>query len=128
MFYQNQDKIDIGSPLAKQILNCSINIDNSYSKDWNSTYSSILPHAYSISRINKKGKIPYLLFMKKKEKYKRRALFRFRIRMEKNGILQNNDIFAILDDPKYRIRSSGTIKYGNIQIHLIKKKNQISED
>jgi hypothetical protein len=49
MFYQNQDKIDIGPPLAKQILNCSINIDNSYSKDWNSTYSSILPHAYSIS-------------------------------------------------------------------------------
>jgi hypothetical protein len=45
MFYQNQDKIDIGPPLA----NCSINIDNSYSKDWNSTYSSILPHAYSIS-------------------------------------------------------------------------------
>jgi hypothetical protein len=67
MFYQNQDKIDIGPPLAKQILNCSINIDNSYSKDWNSTYSSILPHAYSISRINKKGKIPYLLFKKKKE-------------------------------------------------------------
>ncbi|KAH9530489.1 hypothetical protein CY35_20G005400 [Sphagnum magellanicum] len=33
MFYQNQDKINIGPPLAKQILNCSINIDNSYSKD-----------------------------------------------------------------------------------------------
>jgi len=128
MFYQNQDKIDIGPPLAKQILNCSINIDNSYSKDWNSTYSSILPHAYSISRINKKRKIPYLLFEKKKEKYERRTLFRLRLRTEKNGILQNNDIFAILDDPKYRIRSSGTIKYGNIKIHLIKKKNEISED
>nr|QZJ47902.1 RNA polymerase beta'' subunit [Sphagnum palustre] len=128
IFYKNQDKIDIGPPLATQILNCSRNIDNSYSKDWNSTYSSILPHAYSISRINKKGKIPYLLFKKKKEKYERRALFRFRLRTEKNGILQNNDIFAILDDPKYRIRSSGTIKYGNIKIHLIKKKNEISED
>nr|AND47856.1 beta'' subunit of RNA polymerase [Sphagnum strictum] len=128
MFYKNQDKIDIGPPLAKQIFNCSRNIDNSYSKDWNSTYSSILPHAYSISQINKKGKVPYLLFKKKKEKYERRALFRFRLRTEKNGILQNNSIFAILDDPKYRIISSGTIKYGNIKIHLIKKKNEISED
>jgi hypothetical protein len=83
MFYKNQHKIDIGPPLAKQILNYSRNIDNFYSKDWNSTYSSILSHAYSISQINKKGKIPYLLFKKKKEKYERRALFRFRIRTEK---------------------------------------------
>jgi hypothetical protein len=57
MFYQNQDKNDIGPPLAKQILKCSKNIDNFYSKDWNSTYSSILPHAYNISRIKKTGKI-----------------------------------------------------------------------
>jgi hypothetical protein len=49
MFYENQNKINIRPPLAKQILNCLRNIDNSYSKDWNSTYSSILPHAYSIS-------------------------------------------------------------------------------
>jgi DNA-directed RNA polymerase subunit beta' len=27
MFYQNQNKIDIGPPLAKQILNCSRNIE-----------------------------------------------------------------------------------------------------
>nr|AND48510.1 beta'' subunit of RNA polymerase [Flatbergium sericeum] len=128
IFYQNQDKIDTGPPLAKQILNCSRIIDNSYSKDWNSVYSSILPHACSISRTNKRGKIPYLLFKKEKEKYERRALFQFRLRIEKNGILQNNDILAILDDPKYRIRGSGTIKYGNIKIDLIKKKNEISED
>jgi len=63
--------------------NCSRNINNFYSKDWNSTYSNILLHVYSISRINKKGKIPYLLFKKKKEKYEKRALFRFRLRMKK---------------------------------------------
>jgi DNA-directed RNA polymerase subunit beta' len=68
MFYQNQDKINIGSPLVKQILNCSKNIDNFYSTDWNSTYYNFLPHAYSISRINKKGKIPYLLFKEKKKR------------------------------------------------------------
>jgi hypothetical protein len=67
MFYQNQDKIDIGLPLVKQILNCSKNIDNFYSKDWNSTYSSILPHAYSISRINKKEKSP-IYFLRKRKK------------------------------------------------------------
>jgi hypothetical protein len=39
-----------------------------------------------------------------------------------NEILQNNDIFAILDYPWYRIRSSGTIKYGNIKFYLIRKK------
>ncbi len=48
------------------------------------------------------------------EKYERKTLFRFTLRTEKNEILQNNDIFAILDDPIYRIRSPGTIKYGNI--------------
>jgi hypothetical protein len=45
MFYQIQDKIVIGPHLAKQILNCSRNIVNSYDKDWNSTYSNILLHA-----------------------------------------------------------------------------------
>ncbi len=49
MFYQNQNKIDIGPPLAKQILICSRNIDNFYSKDWNSTNSNILLHVFSIS-------------------------------------------------------------------------------
>jgi len=44
----------------------------------------------------------------------------------KNWNFTNNDIFAILDDRKYRIRSSGTIKYGNIKIHLIKKKKRFS--
>jgi len=77
-YYRNQNKIDIGPPHMKQILNCSKNIDNSYSKDWNSIYFSIFLHAYSISRINKKGQIPYVLFKKKKEKHERRALPRFR--------------------------------------------------
>nr|AND48347.1 beta'' subunit of RNA polymerase [Eosphagnum rigescens] len=101
IFYQNQDKIDIGLPFAKQTFN----------------YST-----------NKGGKIPYFLFKKEKEKYERKALFRFRLRIEKNGILQNSDILAILDDPKYRIRGSGTVKYGNIKIDLINKKNEIFED
>jgi hypothetical protein len=70
MFYQNQNKIDIGPPLAKQILICSRNIDNFYSKDWNSTNSNILLHVFSISWINKKGKFPYFLFNKEKESTK----------------------------------------------------------
>jgi hypothetical protein len=70
MFYQNQNKIDIGALLAKQNLNCSRNINNFYSKDWNSTNSNILPHAFNISWINKMGKIPYFLFNKEKESIK----------------------------------------------------------
>lgn len=57
--------------LQKQILNCSRNINNFYSKDWNSTNSNIIPHVFSISWINKRGKTPYFLFNKEKESTKK---------------------------------------------------------
>ncbi len=81
MFDQNQNKIHIGPPLANVFLNCSKNIYNFYSKDWNSTNSNILPHVFSISRINKRKKIPYFLFNKEKESIKRKTLLRFRLRI-----------------------------------------------
>lgn len=49
-------------------------------------------------------------------------MFRFILKIPKNGILKKNDIFAIFNDPKYRIKNSGIIKYGTIKVDLINKK------
>nr|QTT78441.1 RNA polymerase beta'' subunit [Andreaea rupestris var. fauriei] len=127
IFYQNQDKINIKLPLAKQNLSYS-KIEYIFSnKNWNSIYSNIIFYAYSILQIKKKKKTLFF-FGKEKEKYEKKSLFNFMLKIPKNGILQNNDIFAIFDNPKYRIKSSGTIKYGNIKIDLNNKKNEIFKD
>lgn len=42
--------------------------------------------------------------------------------------MKKNDIFAIFHDPKYKIKNSGVIKYGNIKVDLINKKNDIFEN
>jgi hypothetical protein len=41
------------------------------------------------------------------------------LKIPKNGIFFLNDIIAIFNDPKYKLRNSGIIKYGNIKIYLI---------
>jgi hypothetical protein len=82
-FYQNQNKIVIGPPLAKQILNCSRNIINYFRKDWNSTYSNILLHAFSISGIYKKEKSHISFLRRRKKVQKRNQVFQFRLRIEK---------------------------------------------
>nr|BDD17414.1 RNA polymerase beta'' subunit [Takakia lepidozioides] len=129
IFYQDQDKIDVRLPIAKQISNYS-NFEHNLSnknKKWNFIYSSITFYAYSITQINERGKTLFY-FRKEEGRYEKKSLSQFTLRMKKNGILRNNDIFAILDDPKYRIRSSGTIKYGDIKIDWINKRNEIFRD
>nr|YP_010194377.1 RNA polymerase beta'' subunit [Pallavicinia lyellii]QZZ24653.1 RNA polymerase beta'' subunit [Pallavicinia lyellii] len=40
----------------------------------------------------------------------------FILKIHSSGILQNNDVFAILNHPKYRLKTSGILKYGTIGI------------
>nr|YP_010242824.1 RNA polymerase beta'' subunit [Impatiens stenosepala]QTJ25956.1 RNA polymerase beta'' subunit [Impatiens stenosepala] len=44
-----------------------------------------------------------------------------------NGIPRRNSILAYIDDPRYRIKSSGITKYGTIEVHSIVKKRGLIE-
>jgi DNA-directed RNA polymerase subunit beta' len=115
IFYQNQDKLDNNLPIAKQTLNYFQQKEFFLNNFWNSIYSSIILYNYRfIEKINNKNE--------------KKPLFQFLLKLPKNGILKQNDIFAIFNDPKYRIKNSGIIKYGNIKVDLINKKNDIFED
>ena len=46
----------------------------------------------------------------------------FTLKLRKNGILQNNDVLAILDPPEYKLGKSGIIKYGSIKVGSINGK------
>lgn len=126
IFYHNQDKLDNKLPLTNQTLNYSKIKDNFLNNFWNCIYSSIILHTYKFSGIKKKKKT--LFFFKKETKDEKKPLFQFKLKIPKNGILKKNDIFAIFNDPKYKIKNSGIIKYGNIKVDLINKKNDIFEN
>ena len=44
-----------------------------------------------------------------------------------NGIFRRNSILAYFDDPRYRRKSSGIIKYGTIETHSLIKKEDLIE-
>ncbi|KAK6768548.1 hypothetical protein RDI58_031334 [Solanum bulbocastanum] len=44
-----------------------------------------------------------------------------------NGIFRRNSILAYFDDPRYRRKSSGIIKYGTIETHSVIKKEDLIE-
>ena len=126
IFYRNQDKLDNKLSLANQNLNYSKIKDNLLNNFWNFIYSSIIFYTFTFLRIKKKKKL--FFFSEKKKKYEKKSLFEFILKIQKNGILKKNDIFAIFHDPKYKIKNSGVIKYGNIKVDLINKKNDIFEN
>jgi DNA-directed RNA polymerase subunit beta' len=47
----------------------------------------------------------------------------FTLKLQKNGILQNNDVFAILDPPEYKLEKPGIIKYGTIKVSSMNGNN-----
>nr|BDZ75500.1 DNA-directed RNA polymerase subunit beta'' [Trematodon longicollis] len=126
IFYRNQDKLDNKLSVANQKLNYSKIKDNILNNFWNFIYSSSILYTYTFSGIKKRKKT--LFFLKKKKKDDEKTLSQFMLKIPKNGILKENDIFAIFNDPKYKIKNSGIIKYGNIKVDLINKKNDIFEN
>jgi DNA-directed RNA polymerase subunit beta' len=126
LFYSNQDKLDDQVSFINQNLNYS-KLKKNLSNFWNFVYSSIILYTFKFSQIKCKKKT-YFFFLKKKKKYEKKSSFHFMFKIQKNGILKKNDIFAIFNDPKYKIKNSGIIKYGNIKVDLINKKNDIFEN
>lgn len=116
IFYRNQDKLDNKLSLANQNFNYLKIKKKNFKNFWNFIYSSILLYTYTFLRI------------KKRNRDEKKYLSQFMLKIPKNGILQKNDIFAIFNDPKYKIKNSGILKYGNIKVDLINKKNEIFEN
>jgi DNA-directed RNA polymerase subunit beta' len=126
LFYSNQDKLDDKISFINQNLNYS-KLKKNLNNFWNFVYSSIILYTFKLSRIKCKKKT-HFFFQKKKNKYEKNSSFQFMFKIPKNGILKKNDIFAIFNDPKYKIKNSGIIKYGNIKVDLINKKNDFFEN
>nr|YP_010692224.1 RNA polymerase beta subunit [Utricularia adpressa]UWM94308.1 RNA polymerase beta subunit [Utricularia adpressa] len=49
------------------------------------------------------------------------------VEIPKNSIFRRNSILAYFDDPRYRRKSSGIIKYGTLEMHSIVKKEDLIE-
>nr|YP_009668208.1 RNA polymerase beta' subunit [Bazzania praerupta]QCW58984.1 RNA polymerase beta' subunit [Bazzania praerupta] len=136
LFYENQDKIDSEIFIAKEKNNMSllkeknqINIcifsfwifrrNKIFEKskpihtifnNWNDPKNSnIILFGYNVVKKDKN------FFLHKKDTTP------FVLEIQRNGVLQNNDIFAILDPPKYKLDKSGIPKYGTIKIGSINK-------
>ena len=127
IFYHNQDKLDNKLPFASQNINYSKIQDNFFKNFWNFLYSSIILYISTVSIIKIKKKTLYF-FKKKKNEYQEKPLFEFMFKIPKNGILKKKDIFAIFNDPKYKIKNSGIIKYGNIKVDFLNKKDNVFEN
>nr|QYB18296.1 RNA polymerase beta'' subunit [Sphaerocarpos texanus] len=137
LFYKNQDKIDFQISLTKEksflfffqnknqlnvylfyfylfkknkIFLKSKYINNVLNKMTNSRNYNLILDEYNV----KKRKNFFFL-------QKKKLTYPFFLNIQKNGILKNNDIFAILDDSKYKLTKPGILKYGNIKVDLINK-------
>nr|QYB18383.1 RNA polymerase beta'' subunit [Riccia fluitans]WKW95008.1 RNA polymerase beta'' subunit [Riccia fluitans] len=143
-FYKNQDKIDFQTALTKEksifsfvkstndlnclmfhfflfkknkifirfkLINNILNYINNYKND------NFILQEYSIKKKNNN-----LFFLKKKTQN-----CSFFLKIPKHGILKNNDIFAVFNDPKYILKKSGILKYGNIRVDLINQNTHFED-
>nr|YP_009642780.1 RNA polymerase beta'' subunit [Reboulia hemisphaerica]QCP68413.1 RNA polymerase beta'' subunit [Reboulia hemisphaerica] len=143
LFYKNQDKIDFQISLTKEkslfsflgnknklnlflfhfflfkknkIFLKSQSINNIVNHINNSKNYNFILREYTI-----KKNINFFFFKKKN------LICPLFLKIPKNGILRNNDIFAILDDSKYKLKKSGIIKYGNIKVDFINKNTSFED-
>nr|YP_010892609.1 RNA polymerase beta'' subunit [Pleurozia subinflata]URH13426.1 RNA polymerase beta'' subunit [Pleurozia subinflata] len=130
-FYENQDKIDSYTFLAKKksffyfiknknqlnicIFNLYIYKKNKVLKKWKFTHgvfndlnnlvdSNIVLYNYEVIKKRRN------FFLRKKY-----TNFAFFLKIKNHGILENNDFFAIIDHPKYELKKSGIVKYGTVK-------------
>nr|YP_009667713.1 RNA polymerase beta' subunit [Schistochila macrodonta]QCW58489.1 RNA polymerase beta' subunit [Schistochila macrodonta] len=142
-FYENQDKIDSQIFITKEKVSFSfledknqvnICILNSWVFRRDKIFlKSKLTHAI-LNNLNNLVNSNIILFgynMVKKQKnifLRKKYTIPFILKIYKNGILQNNDVFATLNDPKYELEKSGIIKYGTIKIGPINKNHNFVEN
>lgn len=136
LFYENQDKIASKILIAKKKNNLS------FLKNKNQTNICILNSwIYRRNKIFMKSGLPHIIFnninnlvnsniilsgynaVKKNKNFFLYDKYTppLSLKIQKNGILQNNDVFAISDPSKYKLYKSGVLKYGTIKISSINK-------
>jgi DNA-directed RNA polymerase subunit beta' len=135
-FYENQDKIDSKIFIAKeektlgfpenrnQINTCILNswifrknkiftesklTDTIFNNLNNSVNCNILLLGYNVVKKDKN------FFLQEGHTTP------FILEIRKNGILRNNDVFAVSDPPKYKLEGPGILKYGTIRVSSINK-------
>nr|BDR62812.1 RNA polymerase beta subunit-2 [Jacquemontia paniculata] len=84
--------------------------------------SDFLPNLLSKRRRNK-FIIPLQLIQERKNERMPRS--GISIKIPPNGIFCGNSILAYFDDPRYRRKSSGSTKYGTLEMHSIVKKEDL---
>nr|QWW92011.1 RNA polymerase beta'' subunit [Lejeunea sp. 17-8794] len=138
LFYENQDKIESKIIIGKEKVfyftpkhtnQVNICIFNSWTfgknKIFTKTKTNHEIYHYLKNAINE-NIILYGDDVKKKNKnffLRKQYTTPFTLKIGKDGVLRNNDIFAYLDPPKYKLEKSGLLKYGTIQISLINQNN-----
>nr|YP_009522513.1 DNA-directed RNA polymerase subunit beta'' [Dumortiera hirsuta]AXQ02593.1 DNA-directed RNA polymerase subunit beta'' [Dumortiera hirsuta] len=143
LFYKNQDKIDFQIFLTKEKSNFSflenknqlnILIFHFFISKKNKIFLKSQLTNNILNHINNSKNYNFILreyIVKKNLKNfflkKKNLTCPLFLKIPKNGILRNNDIFAILDDPKYKLKKSGIIKYGNIKVDLINKNTSFED-
>jgi DNA-directed RNA polymerase subunit beta' len=139
-FYKNQDKIDshvsvardksfLSSLTKKDRLN--IQIFNSYISKKNQIFIKWkLTHAVFNNLKNSADCENIILYgydiVKKRRNIFLREMhtnFYFSLEIQNNGILWNNDFFAVTDHPNYELNRSGMLRYGSIKIGSNGKNN-----
>ena len=133
-FYENQDKIDSKIFIAKEKNNFSLlenkkQVNICILNSWIFRRSKIFLKsrlAYSIfNNLNNSVDSNIILLgynVIKKEKLfflREKHTTPFTLKLQKNGILRNNDVLAILDPPEYKLEKSGILKYGTVKIDSI---------
>nr|ARX11551.1 RNA polymerase beta subunit-2 [Ginkgo biloba]AWJ59874.1 RNA polymerase beta subunit-2 [Ginkgo biloba]AWJ60129.1 RNA polymerase beta subunit-2 [Ginkgo biloba]AWJ60299.1 RNA polymerase beta subunit-2 [Ginkgo biloba] len=154
--YKDQDQVNIQFPLAKHksLSDSSVNqdrvkhksVDSNFSgkeekisgysgidrimsnEHWDSIYSTIpFDNCKILGKKQRNRLIVPLRYDKEREK-RRIPCPNYILRIPRNFLFQRNHILAVLDDPQYRVDSSGILKYGNIRIDSIEKKDDFLED
>nr|WGO60455.1 RNA polymerase beta'' subunit [Aneura pinguis]WGO60541.1 RNA polymerase beta'' subunit [Aneura pinguis] len=143
-FYDNQDRINSNTFLAE---------DKSFpSTPRNKNQSNICifnPYVSTKNRIFTRWKLTHIVFNSSNQSFnsniilydydvvrKHRTFFSrdmytnlyFFLEVKNNGVLRNNDFFALTDHPKYELKESGVIKYGTIKIGSDDRNNESRDE
>nr|YP_009113666.1 RNA polymerase beta subunit-2 [Ceratozamia hildae]AFM54210.1 RpoC2 [Ceratozamia hildae]AFR13844.1 RNA polymerase beta subunit-2 [Ceratozamia hildae]BAR93451.1 RNA polymerase beta subunit-2 [Ceratozamia hildae] len=157
-FHKDQDQVNVQLPLARHelLLDYSVNqdrmkhklVDSNFSRKeekissysgvdrvisnehWDSIYSTISSDDLNISGKKQRNRFIAPLRRRYNKERGKRGIPRpnLFIKISRKGISRRNCIFAVLDDPQYRINSSGILKYGTIKVDSIGKKDNLLGD
>ncbi|KAH0898907.1 LOW QUALITY PROTEIN: hypothetical protein HID58_048475, partial [Brassica napus] len=130
--HKDQDQMNIPflSVERKSISSLSVNNDQVSQKNFSSDFSD--KTKYGIPNYSKLNGIQNdeekdFSFHSNRFKSKRKPHSGISIEIPINGIFRRNSIFTFFDDPRYRRKSSGILKYGTLKVDSIVQKEDMIE-